>query len=374
METQLNISPLKNWMLSEQQPLIIAGPCSAETQEQVIKTARELAAQNIKVFRAGIWKPRTRPDNFEGVGTQGLEWLQQVKRDTGMLTCTEVVNVKHVYEALKYGIDILWIGARTTVNPFVVQEIADAIKGVDIPILIKNPVNTDLNLWLGAIERFNKTGITKIGAVHRGFTSYEKSIYRNPPKWNLVIELKRKIPDLPVICDPSHMGGKKSLLQELMQKAIDLNYDGLMIESHIHPENALSDSSQQLTPDELNYLLQKIILRSTTSANPVFLEILEELRMQIDKLDNELVEILERRMHVADTIGEYKRRNNITILQSKRWDEIFKKHIESGIQKGLSAEFMQKLLNAIHQESIDHQARVMNFVPATEISEAVFKW
>ena len=374
METKLNITSLESWKTNNCHPLIIAGPCSAETEEQVMLTALELAKQNVHVFRAGIWKPRTRPDNFEGVGIKGLKWLQKVKRKTGMFTATEVANAKHVYEAIKHGVDILWIGARTTVNPFTIQEIAEALKGTDIPLLVKNPVNTDLELWIGAIERFNKCGITRIAAVHRGFSTYEKNEYRNPPKWQMVIDLKRRLPGLPVICDPSHMGGKKSLLTELSQKALDLNYDGLMIESHIDPKNALSDAEQQLTPVELGLLLKKLELRKVNSENKIFTNILEELRTKIDSIDDELIDVLEKRMQVVDTIGRYKKQNKITILQTQRWEEIINKRVEQGLNKGLDEEFMQKILKAIHQESINHQTRIMNPDFVEEINDAIFKW
>ena len=374
METKLNIASLESWKTNNCHPLIIAGPCSAETEEQVMQTAIELAKQNVHVFRAGIWKPRTRPDNFEGVGIKGLKWLQKVKRKTGMFTATEVANAKHVYEAIKHGVDILWIGARTTVNPFTIQEIAEALKGTDIPLLVKNPVNTDLELWIGAIERFNKCGITRIAAVHRGFSSYEKNECRNPPKWQMVIDLKRRLPGLPVICDPSHMGGKKSLLTELSQKALDLNYDGLMIESHISPENALSDAEQQLTPTELGQLLKKLELRKVNSENKIFINILEELRTKIDSIDDELIDVLEKRMQVVDTIGRYKKQNKITILQTQRWEEIINKRIKQGLRKGLDEDFMQNILKAIHQESINHQTRIMNPDFVEEINDAIFKW
>ena len=374
METKLNIASLKSWNVNNSHPLIIAGPCSAETEEQVLQTAMELAKHNVHVFRAGVWKPRTRPDHFEGVGSKGLEWLQKVKLVTGMLTATEVANAKHVYEAIKYGVDILWIGARTTVNPFTIQEIAEALKGTDIPLLVKNPVNADLELWIGAIERFNKCGITRIAAVHRGFSTYEKNEFRNPPKWQIVIDLKRRLPRIPVICDPSHMGGKKSLLAELSQKALDLNYDGLMIESHIDPKNALSDAEQQLTPAELGEMLINLEIRKPNSGNKVFINILEELRTKIDNIDDELVDILGKRMQVVETIGRYKRQNNITILQTQRWEEIINKRVEQGLKKGLDENFMHKILKAIHQESINHQTRIMNPDLVEEINDAIFKW
>jgi chorismate mutase len=324
-------------------------------------TAAELALlPEVSVFRAGIWKPRTRPNSFEGVGSEGLKWLRNVKQETGLLVGTEVANEKHVYEALKYGVDLLWIGARTSVNPFTVQEISDALKGVDVMVLVKNPINPDLELWIGAIERIARAGITKIGAIHRGFSTYEKTIYRNQPNWQLPIELRRRIPDLPIICDPSHISGSREFLFELSQKAMDLNFDGLMLESHIDPEHALSDAAQQVTPSELKELLSRLILRSPVASDPKLLDILGELRQQIDVFDDALLDILEKRMKVAETIGQYKKDNNITILQPTRWDEIIRKVVVHGQVKGLSGELIDTIFKAIHQESINHQMRIMN--------------
>ena len=342
-------------------PFLISGPCSAETEEQVMATATELAQiKEVSVFRAGIWKPRTRPNSFEGVGIEGLKWLRTVKQETGLMVGTEVANEKHVYEALKYGIDMLWIGARTSVNPFTVQEISDALKGVDVMVLVKNPINPDLELWIGAIERIAKAGITRLGAIHRGFSTYEKTIYRNQPNWQLPIELRRRIPDLPIICDPSHISGAREYLFEISQKAMDLNFDGLMLESHIDPDNALSDSAQQVTPNELRELLSRLVLRSPVASDPKLLDILGELRQQIDVFDDTLLDILEKRMKVAETIGQYKKENNITILQTTRWDEIIKKVMINGQVKGLSREMIDTIFKAIHQESINHQMRIMN--------------
>ncbi len=361
MTVKLENSQIKDWRGYKSRPFLISGPCSAETEEQVMETARQLAALNqISVFRAGIWKPRTRPNSFEGVGTEGLKWLRRVKQETGLLVGTEVANEKHVYEALKYGIDLLWIGARTSVNPFTVQEISDALNGVDIMVLVKNPVNPDLELWIGAIERIARAGITRIGAIHRGFSSYEKTLYRNQPNWQLPIELRRRIPELPIICDPSHISGSRQYLHEISQKAMDLNFDGLMIESHIDPSKALSDAAQQLTPNDLKELLSRLILRNASTDDPRLLDVLGELRQQIDVYDEHLLDLMEQRMKVAETIGRYKKENNITILQSTRWDEIIKKVIIKGQAKGLSAELIDSIFKAIHQESINHQMKVMN--------------
>ncbi len=341
-------------------PLIISGPCSAESEEQVIETARQLHKNGIKIFRAGIWKPRTRPNSFEGVGSRGLLWLKRVKEEFGMFTSIEVANVKHVYEALKAGIDILWIGARTSVNPFSVQELADSLKGVDIPVMVKNPVNPDAELWIGALERINNAGIKRIAAIHRGFSTYNKSQYRNNPHWEIPIELKRRIPELPIITDPSHICGSKKLLFEVSQRSMDLNFDGLMIETHINPEKALSDAAQQITPEELKNLLAKLVLRKSNIDDDLLLITLEELRQEIDEYDEKLLNILDGRMAVSRKIGEYKKKNNITILQASRWDEILKNMIKLAHKKGLSEEFIMQIFRAIHQESINHQTRVMN--------------
>lgn len=360
MDNQLNISKISDWKIdANTEPLIIAGPCSAETEDQVIETAIKLKELGIKILRAGIWKPRTRPNTFEGVGSIGLEWLKAAKKETGMLISTEVANVKHVYEALKAGIDILWVGARTTANPFAIQEIADALKGLNIPVLIKNPINPDLELWIGAIERFNAAGLNKIGAIHRGFSTFEKSIYRNTPQWQIPIELKRRISDIPIICDPSHIGGKRELLKDLSQKAIDLSFDGLMIEVHPNPDIAWSDAKQQITPFELKELLSKLIVRK---ANPegVSLDALEDLRFKIDKCDDEIIRQLERRMEIVTSIGKYKKENKMTILQANRWDSILKKSIEKANQKDLNPDFISKIFKTIHQESIHKQTIIMN--------------
>ncbi len=350
-------------IFNTKRPLIIAGPCSAETEDQVLQTARKLSEQGVKIFRAGIWKPRTRPNNFEGVGSIGLEWLKKVKAETGMFVTTEVANTKHVYEAIKAGVDILWIGARTTVNPFAVQEIADAIKGMNIPVMIKNPINPDIELWMGAIERFQKAGIKDIAVIHRGFSSLSNSKFRNEPKWQIPIELKRRMNGIPIICDPSHIAGRRDLLHEISQKAMDLNYDGLMIETHIDPNNALSDAKQQVTPDGLKEIVQNLIIRHrkpSDAKSPNYQETLEELRTNIDEYDNLLLDIIGKRMKTAKDIGELKKGNEMTILQSKRWDVIVKNAIQAGKAAGISEKFINTLYSAIHQESIDRQTEVFN--------------
>jgi chorismate mutase len=359
MGINLNLNAFTLPGISTNRPLLIAGPCSAETEEQVLETARQLAAIDVKIFRAGIWKPRTRPNTFEGHGVKALPWLKKVKEETGMYTATEVANVKHVYEALKFGVDIIWLGARTTANPFAVQEIADTLQGVDIPVLVKNPVNPDVELWIGAIERLNNAGITRLAAIHRGFSNYEKSAYRNHPQWQLPIEMKRRIPDLPMITDPSHICGSRQNLLEISQKAMDLNFDGLIIETHPEPDKAWSDAKQQITPPELKKLIDKLVLRNPDVEGALLLN-LEELRTKIDSYDDQIVNIFEKRMCIADKIGEYKKNNNITILQTKRWDEILNRRIAEGNTKGLSEEFISKIFRAIHQESINHQTLIMN--------------
>ena len=361
MVLKLELSSLENWLGLKNRPLIISGPCSAETEEQVLETASQLAAlDKVSIFRAGIWKPRTRPGSFEGVGSKGLRWLKRVKEETGLLVGTEVANEKHVYEALKYGVDLLWIGARTSVNPFTVQEIADTLHGVDVMVLVKNPINPDIDLWTGAIERIAEAGITKLGAIHRGFSTYEKTNYRNQPNWQLPIELRRRIPGLPIICDPSHIAGSREYLLEISQKAMDLNFEGLIIESHVNPDKAWSDASQQVTPKGLDDLIDKLVLRNPDPSDPKVLDVLAELRQQIDIFDDHLMDLLEKRMTVAETIGKFKKENNITILQSSRWDEIIRSAVIKGAKKGLSAEFIDSIFKAIHQESINHQMKIVN--------------
>ena len=356
----INLSTPSNWPIHFKKPLIIAGPCSAESEEQMLATGNALKSHQNLLFRAGIWKPRTRPNSFEGIGSIGLKWLKTVKEETGLATTTEVANAFHVEEALKQDVDVLWIGARTTVNPFAVQEIANALKGVDVPLMIKNPLNPEVNLWVGAIERFADAGLTKLAAIHRGFFAYNNTKYRNIPQWQLAIELRRRIPGIPMICDPSHIAGKRKLIYEVSQKAIDMNYDGLMIETHVNPEKALSDNAQQVTPQQLNEILEKLVVRQAKIEDPVFKSSLDQLRIEIDDLDNELVDVLKRRMNVAEKIGIHKKENQVTILQSNRWEELLKTRIQHGVDNGLTEEFMNKVLKAIHQESINRQTKVMN--------------
>ncbi|MDH6355174.1 chorismate mutase [Dysgonomonas sp. PH5-45] len=340
-----------------QRPLVIAGPCSAETEEQVLLTAKALAAGGIKMFRAGVWKPRTKPGGFEGVGSQGLKWLKRVKQETGMYTLTEVATAKHADEALKQGIDTLWIGARTTTNPFAVQEIAEALRGVDIPVLVKNPVNPDLELWVGALERLNNVGLKRIGAIHRGFSSYNKKVvYRNSPHWNIPIELKRRYPQLPVISDPSHIGGRRDLIYLLAQQAMDMNFDGLMIEAHPDPENAWSDAAQQLTPDGLREVLLALVIRNGAVSD----EKLSELRQQIDDLDSQMLELLARRMQVSQEIGIFKKEHGLTVVQNSRYNEILMKRMAQAREMGIRPEFVRMLLEAIHDESVRQQVEMMN--------------
>ncbi len=355
-DTIMNFEPITLPGIENKRPLVIAGPCSAETEEQVLETAKQLAAQGVKIFRAGIWKPRTKPGGFEGVGTVGLPWLKRVKEETGMYVATEVANQYHVFEALKYGVDILWIGARTAANPFSMQEIADALKGVDIPIFIKNPVNPDLELWIGAVERIYNAGIRKIGVIHRGFSAYDKRIYRNLPQWHIPIELRRRFPNLPIICDPSHIGGKRDLIAPLSQQAMDLGFDGLIIESHCNPDNAWSDASQQVKPDVLAYILDMLIVRETSQST----ENLNELRRQIDELDNQLLDLLAKRMRVSREIGQYKKEHDMPVLQTARYDEILSKRVSQAQDMDMDGEFMQTILAAIHEESIRQQMVIIN--------------
>jgi chorismate mutase len=342
-------------------PLVISGPCSAETEEQVLQTVQRLAATGkIDMIRAGIWKPRTRPGSFEGVGTKGLPWLQQARKLTGLPMMVEVATAKQVEDALHFDIDVLWIGARTTVNPFSVQEVADALRGVDTPIFVKNPINPDLELWTGAVERVAKAGVKQIGLIHRGFSSYGNTEYRNAPMWHLAIEMKLRNPSLPMINDPSHICGRRDILLDVAQKAIDLDYDGLMIESHIDPDNAWSDAKQQVTPEKLAELLDAIIWRKEDINSEEYHAALEKLRQQINHLDDELMQILGQRMRVAEKIGEYKKNNDITILQTNRWNEILQRAFDKGEKLGLSKEFITKYFDAVHMESISHQNRIMN--------------
>ncbi len=347
--------------LLKKRPLIISGPCSAETEEQVMQTAIRLAATGkVDIMRAGIWKPRTRPGSFEGIGTKGLPWLQQAKKASGLPVAVEVATAKQVEDALHFGVDVLWIGARTTVNPFSVQEIADALRGADVPVLIKNPLNPDLELWIGAMERVAKAGIKEIGLIHRGFSSYGNTEYRNAPMWHLAIEMKRRYPDLLMINDPSHICGRRDILQEVAQTAIDLDFDGLIIESHIDPDNAWSDAKQQITPEKLGEMISSIRWRKEDVASEEYHAALEKLRQQINNLDDELMQILSQRMKVAESIGKYKKDNNITILQTNRWNSILERAFAKGEKFGLSKEFVTKYFDAVHMESINHQNKIMN--------------
>jgi chorismate mutase len=347
--------------LLKKRPLIISGPCSAETEEQVVQTAVRLAATGkVDILRAGIWKPRTRPGSFEGIGTKGLPWLQQAKKASGLPVAVEVATGKQVEDALHFDVDVLWIGARTTVNPFSVQDVADALRGVDVPVLIKNPINPDLELWIGAMERVAKAGIKNIGLIHRGFSSYGNTEYRNAPMWHLAIEMKRRYPELLMINDPSHICGRRDILLDVAQTAIDLDYDGLIIESHIDPDNAWSDAKQQITPEKLGELISSIRWRSEDSASAEYHAALEKLRQQINNLDDELMQILSQRMKVAESIGTYKKENNITILQTNRWNSILERAFTKGEKLGLSKEFVTKYFDAVHMESINHQNKIMN--------------
>ncbi len=347
--------------LLKKRPLIISGPCSAETEEQVMDTANRLAATGmVDVMRAGIWKPRTRPGTFEGVGTKGLPWLQHARKATGIPLAVEVATARQVEDALHFDVDILWIGARSVVNPMSVQEIANALKGSDVPVLIKNPMNPDIDLWSGAVERISIAGITNIGLIHRGFSTYGKHKYRNPPIWHLAIEMRRRYPDLMMICDPAHISGRRDLIQSVSQKAIDLDFDGLMIESHRDPDNAWSDAKQQVTPEVLKTILESLIWRERSSNSEPVMAVLDEYREVIDQIDDELMQLLAKRMNMAERIGEYKKDNKLTILQTSRWNEILERGMSVGKNLGLSYEFVSTFLESVHMESINHQNRVMN--------------
>ncbi|MBS1533659.1 MAG: bifunctional 3-deoxy-7-phosphoheptulonate synthase/chorismate mutase type II [Bacteroidetes bacterium] len=357
-----NTKDMRQWLddFGLSHPLVIAGPCSAETETQVLQIAHELKDSDVRIFRAGIWKPRTRPGGFEGVGAIGLKWLQRAKAETGLLMAVEVANAAHVKLALEHDIDVLWIGARTTVNPFAVQEIADALQGTDKIVLVKNPVNPDLSLWMGGVERLHAAGIKKLGVIHRGFSTYEKTKYRNIPEWQIPIELQSRFPDLPLICDPSHITGKRDMIQEVSQQALDLNYDGLMIETHIDPDHAWSDAAQQVTPTVLKQIFKDLRIRNLSTEESDFNVQMAQLRTEIDSADSKLLEILGKRMQVAERIGALKKEKNIAVLQNKRWNEILHKMTQEGQSKGLSEDFILRLFKAIHQESISHQERVMN--------------
>lgn len=361
MKINKDIIPICDWFKETHNlPVIISGPCSAETEKQVIDTAINLnTINNVSIYRAGLWKPRTRPGSFEGVGSKGFDWLKRVKEETNLLIAVEVANPEHIEECLKNNIDIIWIGARTSSNPFSIQKLATALKGVDIPVLIKNPINPDLELWIGAIERINKAGIKKIAAIHRGFFPFEKTLLRNIPKWEIPIELKIRLGNISIICDPSHIAGDKKYISEICQKALDLNFDGLMIESHIKPSKALSDSKQQVTPKELGVILNNLNYKTALCENREFNSLLNQLRSKIDSIDNQLLELLSQRMKITEEIGKYKSKNNVTILQYARFARMLKDRLEISEKLGLSDEFVKSILNIVHEESIRKQAEVM---------------
>jgi len=360
---QLDIQPCATWSLfpGSNRPLVIAGPCSAESEEQLFATALRLREEGVRVFRAGIWKPRTRPNSFEGVGARGLPWLQRVRRELGLNVATEVANAHHVEQALRHGVDLLWVGARSTTNPFVVQEIAEALRGVDIPVLVKNPVNPDIELWMGALERLYLCGVTKLGAIHRGFSAYNSVRYRNQPQWQIPIELKRRLKTLPLFCDPSHIGGRREYVAEIAQKAMDLGFEGLMVEAHLHPECALSDAAQQITPERLRQLLARLVIRNERMREGATDEWqIEELREKIDALDNVLLETLTGRMKVIEEIGRYKKAHHLTILQPDRWEQILSRVQAEARENGLPVELVERIFKAIHQASIDRQTDILN--------------
>ena len=363
MDRKLDIIPLKEWNLfnlfNEKRPFIIAGPCSAESEIQVMETARGLKALGISVFRAGIWKPRTHPNTFEGVGTPGLKWMQRVKNELGMKICTEVASERHIFDCMKFGVDMVWIGARTTANPFLVQEIADALRDTGIPVLVKNPVNPDLDLWIGALERLNQAGVRKLGVIHRGFSTSEKIRYRNRPDWQIAIELRSRYPELPFFCDPSHLGGSREYIQEISQTSLDLGLDGLMIESHCDPTCALSDAKQQLTPKDLGTMLGDLVVRENDSDSPEYKENIHQLRAKIDVIDESLLHLLASRMDISRQIGRYKKENNIAILQTNRWDSLLEKVIQRGAEQGLSEKFVTTVFNAIHDASVQVQNGIL---------------
>jgi chorismate mutase len=357
----LNILPISEWFDGLNQPLLIAGPCSAESEEQVMETALGIAKiGKIKILRVGVWKPRSRPGTFEGAGDEALEWLKRVKKETGMLTTVEVATPLHVEKAISAGVDILWIGARTSSNPFSVEQIAQALKGINIPVLVKNPVNPDLELWIGTLERLNRAGINKLAAIHRGFYPYEKTRLRNIPKWELAIDLKSKFPNLPILCDPSHIAGQASIVPEIAQKALNLSFDGLMIEVHCNPSLALSDAKQQITPSQLDRMLKKLVFRSPSSPNTEFVDKLEQLRNKIDSIDQQMIDLLAQRMRIVEEMGEYKKNNDVSVFQLRRWENILKSRVEFGKRLGLDEEYIKNLLQLVHKESIKKQADILN--------------
>ena len=351
-----DLKPIKFCGVDSKRPVVIAGPCSAETEEQVMETAKDLAKNGVRIFRAGIWKPRTKPGGFEGVGSVGLTWLQEVKKETGMLVATEVANKQHVEEALNAGVDVLWIGARTSDNPFAMQEIADSLGGAEVPVLVKNPVNPDLELWIGAMQRIYNAGIRQIGAIHRGFSAYGKHLYRNMPQWHIPIELRRRMPELTLICDPSHIGGKRELVAPLSQQAMDMGFNGLIVESHCDPDSAWSDKSQQVTPEELNFILNMLVVRDTTQTT----ESLTLLRQQIDQIDNDLLEALSKRMRISREIGQYKKEHSMPVVQTGRYDDILNSRAAAAEELGMNGDFMKTVYQAIHEESVRQQIEVLN--------------
>ena len=359
MAIQLDIQAVGEWRLFEraERPLLIAGPCSAESEEQVMETALGLRRTGVEVFRAGLWKPRTRPNSFEGVGERGLPWLARAQKEAGMKVGTEVANARHVELSLKAGLDFLWVGARTTANPFAVQEIAEALRGADIPVLVKNPVNPDINLWLGALERINMAGIRQLGAVLRGFSAYDSGRYRNVPQWQIAIDLKRQVRSLPLFCDPSHIGGQRAYVREIAQKGMDLGFDGLITEVHVNPEKALSDAQQQVTPEEFARIINKIIIRTGEISDDDLT--MESLREQIDELDHTLTQTLAERMRVCERIGQYKKEHGMPILQTDRWEQVLARVIEEGRALNLPQELVERIFKAIHQASIDRQTEIM---------------
>ena len=361
-DKKLEVIPMYEWgMFTEPKPSVVAGPCSAESEEQVMETAKGLKEMGINVFRAGIWKPRTHPGCFEGVGVPGLKWLQKVQQEYGLKVATEVAGEKHVMECLKHGVDMVWLGARTTANPFLVQEIADALKGTDIPVLVKNPVNADLDLWIGALERLSRAGIKKLGVIHRGFSTFDKIKYRNDPQWQVAIELRSRYPELPFFVDPSHLGGSRDYIQEISQRSLDLGFEGLMIESHCNPPAALSDAKQQLTPAELKELLyNRITVREKDSDAPEWKVNIDQLRAKIDVIDENIVYTLGSRMAVSRQIGEYKKENNIAIIQTARWDKVFSKVLEKGKDYGLTEKFLSDVFTAIHEASVEVQNEIIS--------------
>lgn len=361
-DKKLEIIPLYEWgMFTEPKPSVVAGPCSAESEQQVMETAKGLKELGINVFRAGIWKPRTHPGCFEGVGVQGLKWLQKIQKEYGLKVATEVAGEKHVAQCLEHGVDMVWLGARTTANPFLVQEIADALKGTDIPVLVKNPVNADLDLWIGALERLSRAGVKKLGVIHRGFSTFDKIKYRNDPQWQVAIELRSRYPELPFFVDPSHLGGSRDYIQEISQRSLDLGFEGLMIESHCNPSVALSDAKQQLTPCELRDLLyNQIAVRDKDSDAPEWKENIDHLRAKIDVIDENLLYTLGSRMNVSRQIGEYKKENNIAIIQASRWDKVLSKVVAKGKDYGLDEKFLKDVFNAIHEASVEVQNEIIS--------------